>query len=369
MVIKWYWLVAAGVLVALVVVWLCLGRDRDTMRRQISLETPIRMVEAAAMGIPVDIVRTQKELEAVMRARQETENADREQSDVSDEIADTSPRDTSPRDTIVRAYEAASVSAEQVRHEAHRYGLTVTSAVQSPRLPRREINVQSPRLPRRDGAVVPKQPEDVNSGVDLTPRLPAKLQKSSATSVDLPASTSVPATKEVKRREHYYQKLTKIAAERVFGVEFEENVRPPWMKSPDTGRCLELDLYNDEIKVAIEYNGYQHYVFPNKWHPETKEGVKAFIRGVRNDELKPILCDKHGVYLIVVPYSAHDTSERALEQIEAFLRYYHPDEQARRLKEDSRALGTQYSSQPDVVVTSHSLLDDDEVTRVDEDGD
>jgi hypothetical protein len=37
------------------------------------------------------------------------------------------------------------------------------------------------------------------------------------------------------------------------------SVRPYWLKNPETGRNLELDCYNEEYRLALEYNGVQHY--------------------------------------------------------------------------------------------------------------
>lgn len=350
MVIKWYWLVAAVVLIGLLLAWLCLGRDREVMRREISLATPMRMVEAAAMGIPVDIVRAQRNLEEVIRLGGGEERGGCESS--ADVPAGGAEGGAEGSVEVRERGASAGVSADDARRVARHHGLTLSSAL------------ASPRLPLREGVRVPKRPEDVRNGVDLTPRLPPTLHKQSEKSLAQFKKKGFAA----KNVDKYYQGLTKRAAERVFGVKFAVDQRPPWMRSPETGRCLELDLLNEEIGVAIEYNGYQHYVFPNKWHPQTEEGVAAFLRGVRNDELKPMLCNKEGVYLIVVPYSAHDMDERAEEQIEAFIRRYHPEEQARLMQEEaSRSLAYSPSENPGVVVTSHTLLDKEDVAEIEED--
>lgn len=65
------------------------------------------------------------------------------------------------------------------------------------------------------------------------------------------------------------------------------------------GKNLELDCYNDQLKIAVEYNGEQHYKFPHPFH-RTKED---FLRQVENDELKRQICEELGIYLIVVPYT------------------------------------------------------------------
>src|SRR5690606_8776479 len=92
------------------------------------------------------------------------------------------------------------------------------------------------------------------------------------------------------------ERICKETMENLYGVKFE-NVRPSWLKNPETGRSLELDCYNESLKLAVEYNGEQHYKWPNF----TNQSREEFINQTRRDNLKRELCDKNGVYLIVVP--------------------------------------------------------------------
>lgn len=41
--------------------------------------------------------------------------------------------------------------------------------------------------------------------------------------------------------------------------EKSESIRPSWLKNPRTGRNLEIDIYFKSSKIAVEYNGIQHY--------------------------------------------------------------------------------------------------------------
>jgi hypothetical protein len=80
-------------------------------------------------------------------------------------------------------------------------------------------------------------------------------------------------------------------------------VRPPFLKNPETGYPLEIDCYNAELKIGVEYNGVQHYVFPNF----TNCSYEDFLKTVRRDQFKRTECDRNGVYLITVPYTIkHD---------------------------------------------------------------
>jgi len=64
------------------------------------------------------------------------------------------------------------------------------------------------------------------------------------------------------------------------------------------GHQLELDGYNDELKLAFERHGEQHYEWPNYFH----KIVKKYISQLSNDQEKGELCETHGVTLIEVPY-------------------------------------------------------------------
>lgn len=85
--------------------------------------------------------------------------------------------------------------------------------------------------------------------------------------------------------------------EKIYGVPFV-SVRPDWLKNPETGENLELDCYNDDLKIAVEYNGIQHYKWPNF----TNQTYQQFINQVRRDMFKSEMCKKNDVYLISVPY-------------------------------------------------------------------
>ena len=99
--------------------------------------------------------------------------------------------------------------------------------------------------------------------------------------------------------------------EQYFGLDFP-SVRPKWLRNPETGRCLELDCYNEELGVAIEFQGIQHYHYPNKYHSTVDEFVAAKAR----DELKREMCDEHGVFLIAVPYKEKQIEQFILGKLE-----------------------------------------------------
>jgi len=104
------------------------------------------------------------------------------------------------------------------------------------------------------------------------------------------------------------EKETCEAAERIFGKPFYK-LRPNFLKSPLTGRNLEIDCINEELKIAIERNGIQHYVWPNYLNM-TREQFEAQLQ---RDQFKAERLEALGYYFIVVPYTV------PIDQIEAYI--------------------------------------------------
>lgn len=113
----------------------------------------------------------------------------------------------------------------------------------------------------------------------------------------------------------------KRVIEEIYGVPFQSQVRPKWLANPLTGRAMELDIYNIELGIAVEYNGEQHYKYTPFFH---RKGVEDFNRQVARDAAKIDICDRVGVYVITVPYNV------PLDKIERYIRYYLPDVVSRR---------------------------------------
>lgn len=110
-------------------------------------------------------------------------------------------------------------------------------------------------------------------------------------------------------RESLGEAETRAALERIFGKAFVK-VRPAFLTNPESHRKLELDCFNAELRLGVEYSGIQHFVFPNVFHKTQQE----FDAQQRRDRYKAALCQQAGVRLIVVPYTI------ARDQIEAYLR-------------------------------------------------
>lgn len=111
----------------------------------------------------------------------------------------------------------------------------------------------------------------------------------------------------------------------IFGVEFT-TIRPDWLKNPETGRNLELDGYNPNIKssigvgVAFEYNGSQHSFY----NPHFHRSQEAFVKQVRRDHYKKKVCAERKIVLISIPY--HITREGLSTFIRTELKKFGPYE-------------------------------------------
>jgi hypothetical protein len=71
-------------------------------------------------------------------------------------------------------------------------------------------------------------------------------------------------------------------------------VRPSWLKNPKTNYRLELDGFNEELGIAFECDGEQHYKYPNFLH----NSKKLFINQQERDRLKNKLCKENGIELV-----------------------------------------------------------------------
>jgi len=83
----------------------------------------------------------------------------------------------------------------------------------------------------------------------------------------------------------------------VFGCDFLSQ-RPRWLINPKTQRRLELDGYDEGLRLAFEYQGIHHYELCgfNRFSPDLLRDQQE------RDGVKKLLCKAHDVVLIEVPY-------------------------------------------------------------------
>ena len=96
------------------------------------------------------------------------------------------------------------------------------------------------------------------------------------------------------KTENYCRKIF----ERLFQKSFAK-IRPDWLKNPVTGKNLELDGYCEEVKVAMEANGIQHYKIVKYFHKTKNDLDKQQV----NDRIKVEECKKRNIDLIIIPYT------------------------------------------------------------------
>ena len=79
---------------------------------------------------------------------------------------------------------------------------------------------------------------------------------------------------------------------------------------------LELDGYNEDLSIAFEYDGIQHFKFVRHFH-RTKKGFRDQIE---RDARKDRLCGVNEVILIRVPYTVkyEDIKEYICAKCEGF---------------------------------------------------
>jgi hypothetical protein len=69
-------------------------------------------------------------------------------------------------------------------------------------------------------------------------------------------------------------------------------------------------MYCEELKLAIEYNGIQHYEFTKFFHKDETN----FQKRLADDKLKTQLCIKNEIDLIIVPYNKKDIKKYIVDR-------------------------------------------------------
>lgn len=127
-----------------------------------------------------------------------------------------------------------------------------------------------------------------------------------------------------KRMDSKGEQLCRDILEKHYKKPFPK-IRPGFIRNPETQTLLELDGYNSELGIAFEYNGVQHYTWPNF----TNQTYDEFKSQVRRDQFKLECCDRHNVYLITVPYTV------PFDDLKDYIIHYLPENVSKRLKDNS----------------------------------
>lgn len=90
------------------------------------------------------------------------------------------------------------------------------------------------------------------------------------------------------------ENIVRYCMEQIFKKHFPSSM-PRWLTN-DKGNRMELDGYCEEIGIAFEHHGLQHYRRIDFYHDK-----KSFERRKKNDIIKRRVCKKNKVVLIEVP--------------------------------------------------------------------
>ena len=95
------------------------------------------------------------------------------------------------------------------------------------------------------------------------------------------------------------EKAAKLALQQIFKQEFGK-IRPDFLRNKVTNKNLELDLFNENLMLAVEVQGRQHYEYVPFFH---NNNYAVFRNQQYRDEIKRMICEKEGIRLIEVPYT------------------------------------------------------------------
>jgi thiol-disulfide isomerase/thioredoxin len=97
--------------------------------------------------------------------------------------------------------------------------------------------------------------------------------------------------------------------EQTFGFEFKKTRF--YYANNNKHKYFEFDGYNEDHKIAFEYHGYQHYIFPNFFQKtlEIHENAK------QRDMDKVIYAKENNIKLIIIPYTEEKNLESYIKEI------------------------------------------------------
>lgn len=94
----------------------------------------------------------------------------------------------------------------------------------------------------------------------------------------------------------FSESIVKTTFEQIFGKPFRK-VKPNWLKN-SKGNLMELDGYCEDLSIAFEYQGEQHFSV-HRFSPDDE----TLVRRIGDDKIKRHLCRKHGVQLFIINHT------------------------------------------------------------------
>ncbi len=103
-----------------------------------------------------------------------------------------------------------------------------------------------------------------------------------------------------------------ILAEILEGFTPEENVSPPWLVNPETGRRLQLDLYYPDLQFAVHFVGAQPAARRRRVSDQEKLAEQS------REAIRRAVCREHGVLLVTIDLSTTEP-RRELDKLHTAL--------------------------------------------------
>jgi hypothetical protein len=108
--------------------------------------------------------------------------------------------------------------------------------------------------------------------------------------------------RQIPKKNSFKESKGEIECRRVLKKLFNKpfnKCRPDFLRNPVTGGNfnLELDCYDHSLRLAVEYNGVQHY----KYVPYFHKNKEAFLNQKYRDDMKRRMCKDNNITLIEVP--------------------------------------------------------------------
>jgi hypothetical protein len=101
-----------------------------------------------------------------------------------------------------------------------------------------------------------------------------------------------------KKRINKKEEMCRSIFQKIFNVPFP-SVRPSFLKNPATGKNLEIDGYNEQLKLGFEYDGEQHAMYNTYFHSNERD----FIYQTKKDQWKTMRCKELGIKLVRIPHT------------------------------------------------------------------
>ena len=121
---------------------------------------------------------------------------------------------------------------------------------------------------------------------------------------------------EMKTKDRFCNVCSRQLSERICKAVFEALFDRPFekVKIPDLrglkGGMLEFDLYNEELRIAVEHHGSHHYRLRNKY-----DSAERLEQQQKHDELKRQYCSDKGISLFEIPELFSKTPLDALPNV------------------------------------------------------